>query len=266
MAENKNKIRQILNVLMLCAVLVPSVALALGSSADYQVVDFLNSEARQSGSLNYQLNGSVDYYGGVSTSKNYQACTGDFAVLQGCLPEANAAGGGGGGGGGTGAGSNYPEHTDCTGVDCVTNNPSPHTILDITPGTTVPSSGTSPVLNFQTGVTETSVSNVAVLKRVSSAATTLAVKMVEGLVCKINVCTESNFIGQPVSNANVAACYDVGATSESSGQAFLYGSFAYIENCRDFYWLGLFALLLVILIMFMPINKKLKDRLKRNLK
>jgi len=57
---------------------------ALGTSASYGVVDFLNTESTLTTSPTYKLNDSVDYYGGVSTSANYQECTGDFAVLQAC--------------------------------------------------------------------------------------------------------------------------------------------------------------------------------------
>jgi len=53
-------------------------------SNSYKAVDFLNSSSGIIESTNYNLSGSLDFYGGISSSASYVECTGDFAVMGGC--------------------------------------------------------------------------------------------------------------------------------------------------------------------------------------
>lgn len=103
----------IVNVLM-----IPMVVAQISSSANYNMVDFLNSEASlETVSNSYILNDSIDYYGGVSSGNNYMECTGDYAVLSNCgqiVNNNNGGGGSSGGGGGSGGGSGS---TDCILTD-----------------------------------------------------------------------------------------------------------------------------------------------------
>lgn len=132
MLKNKNTIWQNLSRGFLFAILLlgsSGVTLAQSSSANYQAVDFINAESSLSSSGSYQLNDSLDYYGGTTNSTNYKECTGDQAVLSDCsfaitippIPPAPTPTPSAGGGGGAlvGAGSIYYSHEDCNQVDCL---------------------------------------------------------------------------------------------------------------------------------------------------
>jgi hypothetical protein len=110
-------------LVLLGVIMVASVrtVLAQSSSASYQAVDFVNPSASLSTSGSYQLNDSIDYYGGIHSSSGYTECTGDFAVLSDCgqlvtpPPPPPPPPGGGGGGSGCFSGCSGSGHVDTFG-------------------------------------------------------------------------------------------------------------------------------------------------------
>ncbi|MBD3270886.1 hypothetical protein GF376_05160 [Candidatus Peregrinibacteria bacterium] len=86
----KLKKTHLLILLIYSVVFANSSVLAQSGSSNFQIVDFVNSESELGESAAYQIEGSLDYYGGVSNNDDYVECTGNFAVMSDCgFPEKN---------------------------------------------------------------------------------------------------------------------------------------------------------------------------------
>lgn len=256
---------------------------AQSSSSSYKAVDFINPSASLTESGSYRLNDSIDYYGGVNVSSSYQECSGDFAVLSGCLsavvpPPPPPPPPGGGSTGGSGAVNWDTPTCEDTGTCPVVTPPvdepvppvvkKPFKLPDIYEPVTVVEPEPEEIVvepekveSLLAGpVKMTAEEQKQIVKRIRIAADRLTVQILKNVApefCADLTCTETNLFKS------------AGRSQTKPGQVcsiYTFGGFRFLISCQDFVLVWLAVLLAAVI--FSPIGifvfrKKKTVRVKR---
>ncbi|MCC7432476.1 hypothetical protein IT412_03030 [Candidatus Peregrinibacteria bacterium] len=240
MLINKLKFWQLMLLIPAMLAISGQIVLAQSSSASYKAVDFVNPEASLSSSNSYQLNDSVDYYGGIHSSAGYTECTGDFAVLSNCgqlvvtpptQPTPPNPPGGGGGGGCT---------SGCSGagdVETFGKPPSSNPPVGEPPTPVIPKKPfvlpniKEPIPQPVEPIVVKPVEVKEVIKDISSKDVAALIKNVESEVvniiapklnCEDLVCLESNLLRPAAKKAQPAIC-----------KVYSFGGFGFDIDCQN---------------------------------